>query len=333
MSRVVAFGEVMLRLSPPGDERFFQSPVLRTYFGGSEANVAVGVAHLGGESEYVTRVPAGAIGDGALQAIRGAGVRTDRVLRGGARLGVYYVERGAALRPMRVVYDRAGSAFATLDPAELAWDALLDGASWLHLSGITPALGAGPRQGALDAAAAARRAGVQVSIDLNYRPALWQGRDPRPVLRELVTGADLVVGNPGAVEAMLGIAVDGNGDAGSSHTARMRETAGRVREALGTTRVALTHRVVRSASAHGWSATLLDAAGGFHESRRYDGHVVDRVGGGDSFVAALLHALIRGRSDPAALEFATAASALKLTVPGDVNRVTEHEVDHLLQSE
>lgn len=324
MSRVVTFGELLLRLSPPGPERLFQSPWLRTYFGGSEANVAVGLAHLGAASEYVTRVPATPVGEAALAALRAEGVSVARALRGGDRLGIYYVEPGADIRPMRVVYDRAGSAFATLDPAALDWSELLDGAGWFHVSGITPALGEGPRRAALDGARAARQQSVRVSVDLNYRPALWAGRDPRPVLRELCAGADLVVGNPAAVEAMLGVA------AGPGWSAR-RELAGRVRDTLGCARVALTHRHVRSASEHAWSATLLDGASGeMGESRCYDVRVVDRVGGGDSFVAALLYGLESGRSAPAALEFATAAGALKLTIPGDFNRVSAHEVEAFL---
>ena len=328
MKRVVCFGELLLRLSPPADERFFQSPALRTWFGGSEANVAVGIAHLGGRSAYVTRLPENAVGDAALAAVRAEGVDVSGVLRGGERMGIYFVEPGADLRPMRVVYDRAGSGFSHIDPAELDWPALLEGAAWLHLSGITPALGDGPARAALDAAAAARALGVKVSVDLNYRPALWCGRDPREVVPTLVRGCDLLVGNPGAAAAMLG--VDSGG--GDPHDpAFVRRAAERIAGELGCGAVAVTLRDVVSAGEHRWSAALWNG-GEMHPSRRYTVRVVDRVGGGDSFAAALIHALQDGRDALSAVEFATAASALKLTIPGDFNRVTAAEVDRLLDA-
>ncbi|MFL5608354.1 MAG: sugar kinase [Gemmatimonadaceae bacterium] len=326
MKPIVCFGELMLRLSPPGDERFFQSPTVRTWFGGSEANVAVGLAHLGTPASYITRLPANAVGDAALAALRAEGVDTRHIVRGGPRLGIYFVESGADLRPMRVVYDRAGSAFSQIDAGEVEWPAVLRGSAWLHLSGITPALGDGPSATALAAARAARRESVPVSLDLNYRPALWSGRDPRPHVEPLARASDLLVGNPGAFAAMLGVETpEGGGDDVVLASAR------RVHEQLGCARVAVTRREVRSASRHGWSACLYDGeTGAFHTSRRYDVNVVDRVGGGDSFAAGLLHALCAGRAPADALEFATAASALKLTIPGDFNRVTAEEVDRLL---
>jgi 2-dehydro-3-deoxygluconokinase len=328
VTRVICFGELMLRLSPPGDERFFQSPSLRTWFGGSEANVAVGLAHLGTPASYVTRLPANAIGDAALAVLRAEGLDTRHVLRGGPRMGIYYVESGADLRPMRVVYDRAGSSFSQLDAGEVDWCAVLRGADWLHLSGITPALGEGPARAAVAAANAARQEGVPVSLDLNYRPALWAGRDPRPFVEPLAAASDLLVGNPGAFAAMLGVETpEGAGDDLVLASAR------RVREQLGCARVAVTRREVRSASHHGWSACLFDGATNqLHTSHRYDVNVVDRVGGGDSFVAGLLHAFRAGDAPGKALEFATAASALKLTIPGDFNRVSAEEVDRLLES-
>jgi len=328
VKRVVCFGELLLRLSPPGDERLFQSPHLRTWFGGSEANVAAGIAHLGGRSACVTRLPENAVGDAALAAVRAEGVDVSGVLRGGERMGIYFVEPGADLRPMRVVYDRAGSAFSAIDPAALDWPALLEGAAWLHLSGITPALGEGPARAALDAAEAARSAGVKVSVDLNYRPALWAGRDPRHVVPALVRGCDLLVGNPGAAAAMLGVA---SGDGDPHDPAFVRRSAERIAGELGCGAVAVTLRDVVSAGEHRWSAALWDGAA-LHPARRYTVRVVDRVGGGDSFAAALVFALQDGRDPAAAVEFATAAGALKLTIPGDFNRVSAAEVDRLLHS-
>lgn len=330
MKRVVSFGELMLRLSPPGDERLFQSPQLRTFFGGSEANVAASLAHFGLRSDYVTRIPEGAVGDAAVAALRAEGVGMRGIVRGGDRLGIYFVESGSDLRPMRVVYDRAGSALSRLDPAELDWERLLSGADWFHVSGITPALGEGPAAAAREAVAAARSLGVRVSVDLNYRPALWTGRDPVPVARELVRGCSLLVGNPGAVSAMLGIDTPGGRP---EPPEALRATAERIEAELGCAAVALTRREVVSASEHGWSAVLHDRRSGeLHVSRRWQVRVVDRVGGGDSFVAAIVHALLCGRAGGDALEFATAASALKLTIPGDFNRVGADEVERVLQS-
>lgn len=329
MTKVVCFGELMLRLSPPGAERFFQSPALRTWFGGSEANVAVGLVHLGTPASYVTRLPSNAVGDAALAALRAEGVETCDILRGGPRMGIYFVEPGADLRPMRVVYDRAGSAFSEMDAPAVDWSAVLRDADWLHLSGITPALGAGPARAAMAAANAARRAGVAVSLDLNYRPVLWAGRDPRPLIEPLAEACTLLIGNPGAFAAMVG--VDTSDVAGDEH---MLTASRRVHEQLGCARIAMTQRIVRSASHHEWSASLFDGPSSeLYASRRYDVRVVvDRVGGGDSFVAGLLHALREGRPPEKALAFATAASALKLTIPGDFNRVSTVEVEAALAS-
>lgn len=328
MKRVVSFGELMMRLSPPGSERLFQSPQLRTFFGGSEANVAASLAHLGVRSDYVTRLPANAVGDAALAALRSEGVRTNNVLRGGDRLGIYFVESGADLRALRVVYDRANSGFATMAADALDWEMILHGADWFHVSGITPALGAGPSAAALRAVDVARHMGVRVSVDLNYRPALWTGRDPAPVTRELVRGCDVMIGNPGAVAAMLGVRA---GEPGNESDGVLRAAAEAVSAELGCKAVALTRREVVSASEHGWSTALYTSGTGeLHASRRYQVQVVDRVGGGDSFAAALIYATLDGRPAARALEFATAASALKLTIPGDFNRVSVDEVDAII---
>jgi 2-dehydro-3-deoxygluconokinase len=329
VKRVVSFGEIMLRLSPPGHERFFQSPELGAWFGGSEANVAVSLAHFGVRSEYMTRLPANPIGDAALRALRAEGVGVDGILRGGSRLGIYFVESGFDVRPSRVVYDRAPSAFSQLDPAEIDWRALLRGADWLHLSGITPALGDAPARAARDAASAARALGVTVSLDLNYRPMLWTGRDPVALIRPLAAASDVIIGNQSSVDAMLGIHATG----ASASSAKLEAIAERVQAELGCRMVAMTHREVLSSSEHGWRAALYDPDGKTtHLSRRHQVRVVDRVGGGDSFAAALIFASLTGRAPADAIAFATAASALKLTIPGDFNRVSIEEVDRLLQS-
>ena len=319
----VTFGELMLRLSPPGHERLFQSPQLRTGFGGCEANVAVGLAHLGVRADYVTRLPDNAIGRAALHALQAEGVGTAWIALGAGseRMGIYFVEPGADIRASRVVYDRAGSAFAAVAPGTVNWPTALQGAAWFHGSGITPALGDGPRAALAAALAAARAAGVRVSLDLNFRPALWQGRDPRGVIEPLVQGADLLIGNRDAVRVMLG--VEAPDDSLAPHLA----------ERYGCRHVALTRREVLSASEHGWSAALYDASsGGAWQSRRYQVHVVDRVGGGDSFAAALIAALAADRDPADAVQFAAAAGALKLTIPGDWNRATPDEIEQLVRA-
>ena len=326
--RVVTFGETLLRLSPPGQERFFQSPRLDTYFGGSEANVAMSLAHFGIDSRYVTRLPANPAGDAAMSALRAEGVDIGGIVRGGSRLGLYFVESGADLRPLRVVYDRAGSAFSQIDPADLDWAMLLDGADWFHVSGITPALGTGPRDCVQHALTAARAAGITTSLDLNDRPAVWGDRDPYPVIHPLAKHCEVIIGNPGAVSRMLHIETSGTPPEPPD---ALRETAKRLCDEMGCHLVALTQREPLSASEHGWRAALYDARSKtMYESRRYQVRMVDRVGGGDSFVAGLVYAVLAGRDSRAALDFATAASALKLTIPGDFNRVSVSEVERIL---
>jgi 2-dehydro-3-deoxygluconokinase len=330
MKRVTCFGELLMRLSPPGDERLLQSATLGTSFGGSEVNAAISMAHFGLRTTMVTRLPANPIGDAALRALRAEGVDVARVLRGGSRLGLYFVERGADLRPLQVVYDRAGSSFALLEPGELDWDELLRDADWFHVSGITPALGEGPWCAVQNALAAARRAKVGTSLDLNWRPAVWGGRDPIRVIRPLAEQSDLLIGNPGAIEAMLGVKTDGRMPEPPD---ALQRTAQRLSRELGCARIGLTQREVISASEHGWRAFLYERDGDvLHASRRYQVRVVDRVGGGDSFAAGLLFKLLSGDPAAEALEFATAASALKLTIPGDFNRVSAAEVQRLLTS-
>ncbi len=321
--RVVTFGELLLRLSPPGEESLFASGRLVSYFGGAEANVAVALSHLGVRCDYVTCVPVNPIGEAAIAALQREGVGTEWIARGGERLGIYFVEPGADLRAMRVVYDRAGSAFARIESRAIDWPRVLGGAAWLHSSGITPALGDGPAAALAAAVACARAQGTPVSIDLNYREALWRNRDPRPVLEPLVEGAAVLIGNPAALQAMLG--VEAGGDA--------RATAEGLARRLAVRRVALTKREILGPREHGWSAVLYDAEQRvFAESRRHQVHVVDRVGGGDSFAAALIARLLAGKDTPAAaLEFAVAASALKLTMPGDFSRASAQDVEALLR--
>lgn len=331
MKTVVSFGEIMLRLSPPGFERLFQSPVLSATFGGGEANVAVSLAHFGLDSRYVTRLPANAVGDAALKALRAEGVNVDGVLRGGDRLGIYFAETGASQRAGNVIYDRASSSVATAGPGTFDWPRLLSGAAWFHVTGITPALGPAAAAATLEAVEAARAAGAQVSIDLNFRRKLWTEERAQAVMRPLASRADVVIANEEDVQACLGLAVrDADVRSGELDPSAYRETAVRVARDFGCRIVAITLRESLSASRNGWSAVLWDAAAArFHESPKHDVTLVDRIGGGDSFAAGLVYGLVTGRPPAEALGFAVAASALKQTIPGDFNRVTVDEVDRL----
>jgi 2-dehydro-3-deoxygluconokinase len=330
VTRVVTFGELLLRLSPPGEERLFASSDLVTCFGGAEANVAVALSHFGVRCDYVTRVPDNPVGHAGVAALEREGVGTQWIQRGGERLGIYFVEPGADLRAMRVVYDRAGSALARIDSRAVDWPRVLAGADWFHASGITPALGDGPAAVLAGAIARARAQGIPVSLDLNYREALWRDRDPRPLVEPLARQATLLIANPTAVRAMLGIEAD---ETSLATPELARELAQRLAHRCGVKRVALTRREILGARRHGWSAVLYDAESrSFAQSRRHCVEVVDRVGGGDSFAAALIARLLGGDPAAGALEFAVAASALKLTVPGDFSRSTVQEVEALLRT-
>lgn len=332
MPKTVCFGEIMLRLSPPGFERFFQSPILQATFGGGEANVAVSLAHFGCESWYVTRVPANPIGEAAVRALRAEGVRVDHVLRGGSRLGIYFAETGASQRPSAVVYDRAGSAASEIEPGMVPWAEVFEGAAWFHCTGITPALGPSAAAVTREAIEAARRAGARVSVDLNYRRKLWSEAQAQQTMRPLMPLVDLVIANEEDLQAVLGIEVPHADVTGASLDVEgYRTAAAQVVAEFGVRQVAVTLRESLSASDNAWSAVLLDAASGaFHRSQRYEIRLVDRIGGGDSFAAGLIYALLSGRDSGAALRFAVAASALKQTIPGDFNRVSVNEVDRLV---
>jgi 2-dehydro-3-deoxygluconokinase len=292
--------------------------------------VAVALSHFGVRCDYVTRVPDNPIGDAGVAALEREGVGTEWIRRGDERLGIYFVEPGADLRAMRVVYDRAGSAFGRVEPGSLDWPRVLAGADWFHASGITPALGDGPAAALAGAIACARAQGIPVSFDLNYREALWRDRDPRPLVEPLARQATVLIANPAAVRAMLGIDAD---DASLATPEPARELAKRIADRYGVERVALTRREILGPRRHGWSAVLYDAeTRSFAQSRRHCVEVVDRVGGGDSFAAGLIARLVSGDAPPKALEFAVAASALKLTVPGDFSRASVRDVEALLRA-
>lgn len=328
--RVVTFGEIMLRLSPPGFERFLQSPMLSATFGGGEANVAVSLAHFGADSRYVTCLPSNAIGDAAIRVLRAEGVDVSAIVRCGDRIGIYFAETGASQRASTVIYDRGGSAISQIAADAVDWQAVMAGANWFHVTGITPALGARAAAATGDAIAAARQAGARVSVDLNYRARLWTPERAQATMKPLVAGADVVIGNEEDLQNVLGIGIKGDVARGEIETAAYRTAMEQVARECGARIVAVTLRESRSASDNGWSAVLWDGgSGAFHQSQRYDLRVVDRIGGGDGFAAGLIYGL--GSDWPAerALRFAVAASAIKHTIPGDFNRASVKEVEAL----
>lgn len=328
--RVVAFGEVMLRLSPPGYRRLTQATTLEMHFGGAEANVAVALAQLGVGAAYVTRLPAGnELAEACLAQMRGFGVDVSGVVFGGSRMGLYFVEHGAGLRPASVLYDRAHSALAEIDPAELDWDALLNGAEALHVTGITPAVSEGAARATLDGVRAAREKGLLVTCDLNYRAKLWSAEAAGRTMTEIIPYVDTFSVGAGEAAALFGITVEaGSDDPRARHAALARAL---IRRFPNLKRVAATMRDGDSPSRDAWAGLLYlaedDAA---YVSRRYEFEIVDRLGGGDAFTAGLLYGMLDLWEPQATIDFAAAAGALKHSVPGDFHSVRLSEVEALL---
>jgi len=334
-ARVVTFGEVMLRLKSPGVERLFQSPSLEASFGGAEANVAVSLTQFGVPVSFVSAIPANPIGDACLGELRKFGVDTSRVRRQGSRLGIYFLEAGANQRPSKVVYDRSGSAIAAAKPGDFDWDVVLDGASWFHLTGVTPAISQSAADLAIDGARRAREKGITVSCDYNYRKNLWKyGKSAPDVMRELVRHVHVGIANEEDCQKALGIELDVDVASGSLATDRYRALAAQVLEEFpNLDKQVITLRESHSADRNGWSA-LLHNGKDFLVSRRYDiTDIVDRVGAGDSFGAGLIYGLHAYGDDARALEFAAAASCLKHSILGDFNRVSVSEVEALVAGE
>jgi 2-dehydro-3-deoxygluconokinase len=333
MKTVVTFGEIMLRLAPPGFERFLQSPQFVATFGGGEANVAVSVAGFGMPAAYVTVLPSNPIGDAVVYQLRGFGVDTSKIVRASGRLGVYYVETGANQRPSKVIYDRANSCIALAKPGDINWDTTFEGAGWFHITGITPAISASAADLALESVRKAREKGLTVSCDLNYRKNLWKwGKKAPEVMRELVKFVDIGIANEEDVQEALGIKADVDVTSGKLETAQYEKLTAKVmNEYPNVKMMAITLRESKSASHNGWSACLNDGQQ-FMLSRHYEiTHIVDRVGGGDAFAGGLIYGLQSLSSHQEALEFAVAASCLKHSIPGDFNRFTVDEVKGLLK--
>ena len=329
MSKIVTLGEIMLRLSPEGNRRFVQVDSFDVIWGGGEANVAVSCANYGHNAYFVSKLPKHEIGQAAVNALRRYGVNTDFIARGGDRVGIYYCETGASMRPSKVIYDRAHSAIAEAKPEDFDFDAIMEGADWFHWSGITPAISDAAAELTRPACEAAKRHGVTVSVDLNFRKKLWTTEKAQQVMRPLMKYVDVCIGNEEDAELCLGFKPDADVEAGETSAEGYRGIFRAMAEEFGFKYVVSTLRESFSATHNGWKAMIYNGTD-FYESRRYDiNPIVDRVGGGDSFSGGLIHGLLTMSTQGEALEFAVAASALKHTVPGDFNLVSIAEVEAL----
>ncbi|AOY76066.1 2-dehydro-3-deoxygluconokinase [Clostridium formicaceticum] len=333
MKKVVTLGEIMLRLSTPGYERFVQSDSFDVNYGGGEANVCVSLANYGLDAKFVTKVPKHEIGQSAINALRRYGVDTSYIARGGDRLGIYFLETGASQRPSKVIYDRAHAAIAEADVSDFNWKEIFNGVDWFHFTGITPALSDKAAAITLEACKAAKEMGVTVSVDLNFRKKLWTPAKANEVMSGLMQYVDVCIGNEEDAEMVFGIkAAHTDITKGEINHTAYEEVAKQLIERFGFKYVASTLRESYSASDNGWSALLYDGEKSYL-SRKYDVRIVDRVGGGDSFASGLIYGLITEMPLQEALEFAVAASALKHTIPGDFNLVAKDEVETLAKGD
>ncbi|MCH3982890.1 MAG: sugar kinase [Prevotella sp.] len=329
MAKIVTLGEIMLRLSPEGNDRFIQSDSFRIIPGGGEANVAVSLANYGHEAYFVSKLPKHEIGQIALNGLRRYGVKTDYIARGGDRVGLYYAETGASMRPSKVIYDRAHSAIAEASPEDFDFDHIMEGAQWFHWSGITPAISDQAAELTRLACEAAKRHGVTVSVDLNFRKKLWTSEKAISVMRPLMKYVDVCIGNEEDAQLCLGFKPDADVEGGKTDAEGYYGIFKGMMETFGFKYVVSTLRESLSASHNGWKALIYDGKE-FYQSKHYDiMPIIDRVGGGDSFSGGLIHGLLTMQTQGEALEFAVAASALKHTIPGDFNLVSAEEVASL----
>lgn len=329
MGRVVTFGEIMLRLAPNGYYRFFQDDQLQATFGGGEANVAVSLANYGIKTSFVTKLPSHAIGQAAVNNLRYFGVDTDFIARGGERVGIYYLEKGASQRGSVCIYDRAHSSIQEAEASDFNWDEIFDGAEWFHFTGITPALGANLVNICEEACKAAKAKGVKISCDLNYRGKLWTRDEAREAMTRLCKYVDVCISNEEDAKDVFGIeAVGSDIYGGKLDTEGYKSVAKQLADKFGFEKVAITLRTSISANDNDWQGMLYDGEN-YCFSKQYHLHIVDRVGGGDSFGGGLIYSLLSGYSTQDAIEFAVAASALKHSIEGDFNRVTVAEVKKL----
>ena len=336
MKKIVSFGEIMLRLSPPGFLRFSQASQFDVVYGGGESNVAVSLAQFGLPADFVTRLPANDLGDCALMELRKRGVGTDHILRGGDRLGIYFLETGAVSRGSQVIYDRAHSAMAQIKPGMVDWETVFRDAQWFHWTGITPAISQGAADACLEAVQKARQMGLTVSTDLNYRAKLWKyGVSSETVMTELTSHCDIILGNEEDAEKHFGIKPDGldvttqgghvNAAAFLSVCEQMMDKFPRAKKVITTLRGSL------SASHNTWAGVLYDGKTLYASQEYQITHIVDRVGGGDAFMGGLIYGLITWPgNDQRALDFAVAASCLKHTIVGDANLISVAEAEKLM---
>jgi len=331
--KVVTLGEIMLRLSTPGFERFVQSDSFDVTYGGGEANVAVAVANYGLNGVFVSKVPDNAIGQAAINHLRRYGVDTQYVARGGKRLGIYFLETGASMRASQVIYDRADAAISEVNASEFDWDAIFEGADWFHTTGITPALSDAAAALTLEALKAAKAKGITTSIDLNYRKKLWSKEKARQVMTELCQYVDVCIGNEEDAETTLGFKSEGTDiTKGELNLDGYKSVFKQMKDKFGFKYIASTLRESHSASDNGWSALVYDG-NEFYHTKQYEVRIVDRVGSGDSFASGFITGLVTGKSLGEAAEFGVAASALKHTIPGDLNHATLSEVETLMKGD
>ena len=327
--KVVTFGEIMLRLAPEGYLRFTQADKFGVVYGGGEANVSVSIANYGLDSAFVTKLPAHEIGQSAINSLRRYGVDTSMIVRGGDRVGIYFNEKGASQRPSKVIYDRAGSSIATAKPEDFDWAKIFEGADWFHFTGITPALGQNVADICLDACKAAKAAGVKISCDLNFRKKLWSREQAQKTMSELCKYVDVCISNEEDAHDVFGIDAENTDIAGGKlNHEGYKSVARQLAEKFGFEKVAITLRSSISANDNDWAALLYDGEN-YCFSKSYHMHIVDRVGGGDSFGGGLIYSCLMGYSTQDAVEFAVAASCLKHSIEGDFNAVSVAEVQAL----
>ena len=331
MSKVVLFGEIMLRLSPQGFNRFTQADIFDINYGGSEANVAVSLSNFDIDTKFVTKLPNNEMGQSAFNKLRQFGVNTSDIIFGGERLGIYYLEKGASQRPSKVIYDRANSAISKADIDDFDWNEIFKDAEWFHFSGITPALSDNLSEICLIACKKAKEMGLTISCDLNYRAKLWSKDKANNVMSNLMEYVDICIANEEDIENVFGIKAENTDvNKGKLDYESYNEVARELLDKFNLSKVACTLRTSITASDNKWSAMLFDGKE-FYQSKEYDIHIVDRVGGGDSFVAGLIYGYINNFSDEESLEFATGASCLKHSIEGDFNLVLVDEVENLIQ--
>ena len=333
MGKVVTFGEIMLRLAPNNYERFFQTDQFQATFGGGEANVSVSLANYGIDTAFVTKLPDTAIGEGAIRVLRSFGVDTSKIVRGGGRVGIYFMEKGASQRGSVCIYDRAHSAIAEAEQSDFNWDEIFEGAEWFHFTGITPALGGNLVEICKAACEAAKRKGIKISCDLNYRGKLWTKEQANVVMTELCKYVDVCIANEEDAKNVFGIEAE-NTDiyGGKLNKAGYVSVARQLMDRFGFEKVAITLRTSISANDNDWAGMLYDGDKAYY-SKEYHLHIVDRVGGGDSFGAGLIYGMLQGMEPQDTIEFAVAASALKHSIEGDFNRVTVEEVYKLAKGD